>query len=297
MDLSTLVKKTHIDAPMLTIVGTPGVGKSTLAAMFPNVIFVQAENSGAVFDMWDDDVKPMLLPRLPRAEVKDGKLVVSTKAVLLDQLRALATQKHDYKTVVLDAATSLHALFEHELCVSYGVTNIGEAAGGYGKGFDEIKEMHSEVKDAFDYLCLKKGITVIFLAHADIRKIKNRPDADEYTIFTLGMHEKSIPTYTNFVDAVLYLRQEEFVKGVQSDKKGNTTKFGKLVQSADRVLVTSGDGRIGYANAKNRFDFEPEIAVEKGENPLLSLIPFYQSKPKSKTKAAAITTTTEGEAQ
>lgn len=274
MDLSSLTKPLS-KPPMLTIVGTPGVGKSTIAALFPKPVFVQAEDGGAVFDTWEEDAKPMLFPPLPRATLKDNELVNSTKGALVDQLRALATQDHDYQTLVIDAVTSLHSLFEHEVSTQYGVDNIGEAAGGYGKGYLVVKEMHADVKDACDYLRLKKGMTIIFLAHAGIKKIKNRPDADEYTVYTLDMHEGSIATYTNLVDAVLYLRQDEFVKGVQTDKKGATTKFGKIVQSGDRILVTSGDGKIGYVNAKNRFDFEPEIAVAKGENPLIALIPFF----------------------
>lgn len=274
MDLSTLTKPST-KPPMLTIVGTPGVGKTTLAALFPSPVIVQAEDGGAVFDTWADDVKPMLFPVLPRAEEKDGKLVVSTKTALLEQLRALATEKHEFKTVIIDAVTSLHALFEHEVATSYGVDNVADAAGGFHKGYLVVKEYHSEIKAACDYLRDKKGMTVVFLAHAGIKKVKNRPDADEYTIFTLDMHEQSVSIYTNLVDAVLYLRQDEFVKGVQTDKKGATTKFGKMVQTGERVLVTSGDGKVGYANAKNRFDLEPEIQVGKGENPLLQVIPFF----------------------
>jgi hypothetical protein len=274
MDLSQLTKPLS-KPPMLTIVGTPGVGKSTLAALFPNSVFIQAEDGGAVFDTWADDAKPMLFPVLPRAILKDDKLTVSTKDVLVEQLRALATQEHDYKTLVIDSVTSLHTLFEHEVATSYGVDNVADAAGGFHKGYLVVKEMHSDIKDACDYLRNKKGMSIVFLAHAGIKKIKNRPDADEYTVYTLDMHEASIAAYTNLVDAVLYLRQDEFVKGVQTDKKGATTKFGKIVQSGDRILVTSGDGKIGYVNAKNRFDFEPEIAVAKGENPLIELIPYF----------------------
>lgn len=274
MDLSSLTKPTT-KPPIITIVGTPGVGKTTLAALFPSPVIIQAEDGGAVFDTWEDDVKPMLFPVLPRAAVTDGKLVVSTKTVLLEQLRALATQKHDFKTAIIDSVTALHALFEHEVATSYGVDNVADAAGGFHKGYLVVKEYHAEIKAACDYLRDKKGMTVVFLAHAGIKKIKNRPDAEEYTIFTLDMHEASIAAYTNLVDAVLYLRQDEFVKGVQTDKKGSTTKFGKLIQSGERILVTSGDGKVGYANAKNRCGLPPEVQVPQGENPLLQLIPYF----------------------
>jgi hypothetical protein len=271
MDLSNLTKPKS-KPPILTIVGTPGVGKSTLAALFPSPVFIQAEDGAAVFDTWEDDAKPVMFPPLPRT---DKEREISTFDTLMEQLRALATQEHDFKTVVLDAATSLHALFETEVCLGSGTDNIGEACGGYGKGYLAVKEMHAKVKDAFDYLRNRRGMTVVFLAHAGIKKMRNRPDSEEHTVFSLDMHDASIATYTNLVDAVLYLRQEEFVSGGQTDKKGQTSKFGKVVQTGNRVLVTSGDGRVGYANAKNRMNFEPEIPVPQGENPLLEFDDGY----------------------
>lgn len=274
MDLSNLTKP-QSKPPMITLVGMPGVGKTSLAALFPDPVIVQAEKVGAVFDDWSEDDKPMVFPALPRA---DSKTKASTIDSMLDQLRALATQEHTYKTAVIDSVTSLHTMFEHEVCVQSNVDNIGEAAGSYGKGYLVVKEMHGEVMAACEYLREKKGMAIVFLAHAGIKKMKNRPDADEYTIFSLDMHEASIPVYTNLVDGVFYLRMDEYIKGTQTDKKGQTTKFGKVVQTGDRILVTSGNGKIGFANAKSRWNIDAEIPVPKGENPLLGLISYYKNE-------------------
>ena len=139
-----------------------------------------------------------------------------------------------------------------------------------------VAEMHSEIVNACKVLRKQKGMTIIFLAHSGIKKMKNRPDAEEYTVYSLDMHEASISTYINLSDAVIYIRNEEFVKGNETDKKGQVTKFGKIVQTGQRVLVTSGDGRIGYVNAKNRYDLDPEIPFNKGENPLIEAIGYYK---------------------
>jgi len=274
MDISALTKPQQ-KAPQITIVGTPGVGKSTLGALFPKPIFIQAEDGSSVFDTWNEEEKPVVFPALPRADKSQN---VSTKDAILDQLRALAKQEHDFQTLVIDSVTSLHNLFEHEVCDAGGVSNIGEACGGYGKGYLAIKEMHAEVKSACDYLRNKKDMTIIFLAHCGVQKMKNRPDADEYSVYSLDMDKNSIPVYVNLVDAVLYLRQDEFVKGVATDKKGVVTKLGKIVQTGDRILVCSGDGRTGYVNAKNRYDLDAEIPVPVGENPLLKAIPYFNNK-------------------
>ena len=274
MDLSSLTKPLS-KPPQITIVGAPGSGKTSLGALFPNPIFVQAEEGTSVFDTWAEESRPIVFPALPRSSKKDK---VSTKDVLLDQLRSLATQEHEFQTLIIDSVTSLHNLFEHEVCENYEVDNIGEAAGGYGKGYLAVKEMHAEIKAACDYLRNKKDMTVLFLAHSGVQKMKNRPDADEYSVYSLDMHKESMTIYVNLVDAVMYLRQEEFVKGGATDKKGVTTKLGKIVQTGDRILVTSGDGRIGYVSAKNRYDLDSEIPMPIGENPLLSMIPYFKNK-------------------
>lgn len=274
MDLTQL-QKPNTKPPMITLVSAPGVGKTSLAALFPGVVMVQAESISGVFDDMPEEQKPTVFPPLPRASKKDN---ISTLATIKDQLRALATQEHDFNTVVIDAVTSLHSLFEHEVADEYGVDNVADAAGGYHKGYLVVKSYHDEVMKACNYLRDKKGMAVVFIAHLGIEKMKNRPDADEYTVYTIDMHKQSVPVYVNLVDAVLYLRQEEFIKGVQTDRKGVVTKAGKIVQTGERIIVTSGDGRIGYVNAKNRWSLDSEIPLPVGENPLLGLIPFYRNQ-------------------
>jgi tRNA uridine 5-carbamoylmethylation protein Kti12 len=120
MSLS-MIQKPKTVAPIITLVGTPGVGKTTLAALFPKPVFIQAEEITGVFDDWDEENKPDSFPVLKRA---DAKRKTSTKEDLLSQLRALITEEHDYKTLVIDSITSLHSMFEHEVCENYGRTVI-----------------------------------------------------------------------------------------------------------------------------------------------------------------------------
>ena len=283
------ISKPKPQPPILTIVSTAGVGKSTLGALFPSPIFIQAEESGAAFEKWSEDAQPDLAPRLPRARRKDKnaqcygnqtvEMSISTKNGLLDQLRWLASEKHQYKTVVVDTVTTLNKLFEHEITESYCVDNVAEAAGGFHKGFIVAQEMHSEIVNACEAL-RKKGLAIVFLAHTGLQRIKNRPDVDEYVVYSLDMHEKSVSVYANLSDAVIYIKKEEFVQGTKQDKKGNTTKYGKMVATGERVLVTSGDGLVGFVNAKNRYKMPVEIPLKEGENPLLEYIPFFDIKEK-----------------
>jgi hypothetical protein len=278
------VTKAIPKAPVITIVGFPGVGKTTLAAMFPTPIFIQAETSSTVFETWDEDVQPAFFPELPNP---NAQRKIKTSEVVLAQLRELITSDHDFKTVVFDSVTSLNTLLETEVVEfdPLGASNIGDAAGGFHKGYLVSAGIHAEIRRACEHL-RKRGMTIIFLAHTGITKMKNRPDAGEYTAFSIDMPEKSRHQYINHSDAVIYLKSEEFVTGQETNKKGQTTKFGRVTNTGERVLITSSDGTIGYIDAKNRYDMPQEIKLEKGENPLLELIPFYNKK---ETKTATAT--------
>jgi hypothetical protein len=278
-------KKATPQAPVLTIVGFPGVGKSTLAACFPDPIFVQAENATSVFETWPEEKQPAFFPELPAPNKKrDSK----PSEVLLAQLRELATEEHAFKTVVIDAVTTLNMLFENEVIEfdAAGALNIGEAAGGFGKGYLQVAALHSKVRNACEHL-RRRGIAVVFLAHSGIAKVKNRPDVEAYSTWSLDMHEASRKIYVATSDAVLYLKSKEFVTGHEENRKGQTTKLGKVRTTGERVIISSSDGTVGYVDAKNRYRIPEEIEVEEGENPLLQYIPFFNTNGNAATANTA----------
>ena len=270
------VKKPAPQAPVITIVGFPGVGKSTLGALFPSPIFIQAENASTAFEQWPEEQQPALFPELPAPNASKG---IRPSVVLLDQLRELVTAEHPFKTVVIDAVTTLHTILEAEV-VDYdpsGADNIGEAAGSYGKGYLVVAGIHAKIRSACEHL-RKRGIGVVFLAHTGLAKIKNRPDVEPYATWSIDMHEASRRIYIANSDAVIYMHSKEFVTGAESDRKGRNTKLGKIRSTGERVLITASDGTVGFVDAKNRYRLPGEIEVAEGENPLLQYIPFY-NKP------------------
>lgn len=268
--------------PIITIVGLAGTGKTSLAAQFPSPVFIQAEESGAVFDSWEDASKPDLFPLLPAAKksttvAKKGALEVSTKESLKEQLRYLATQQHEYKTLVIDSLSALHRMLENELCVRDNVDNVADSCGGFHKGYIALADWHLEIMKILNIL-RNRGMTIVLLSHTGIQRLKNRPDEDDYTVYSLDMNEKSVPVYVNFSDAVLYLAKSEFVKGKETNNKGALTKWGKIVQTGERKIITTGDGKVGYVHAKNRYNMPPEIVLNHGENPLLQYINFFNQQ-------------------
>jgi len=279
MSYLSQAKKPAPQAPVITIVGFPGVGKSTLGALFPAPIFVQAENASTAFEQWEPDLQPALFPELPAPSEERG---IRPSEVLIAQLRELVTEEHGFQTVVIDAITTANALFEQEVLEFYRngagekVSNIAEAEGGYGKGYLAVAALHAKIRHACEHL-RKRGIGVVFLAHTGLAKIKNRPDVEPYATWSIDMHEASRRVYIATSDAVLYMHSREFVTGGETDRKGRNTKLGKIRSTGERALVTASEGTVGFVDAKNRYRLPPEMEVAEGDNPILEYIPFYQS--------------------
>lgn len=268
MSILQQASKPVAKAPMITVIGSAGTGKTSLAGLFPKPLFIQAESGEAVFESWDDEVKPVILS-------VEGKK--TPFEYTLEIIKELYTTDHEFKTIVFDSITAFNLLLEKQIVADDGATNMGDACGGYQKAFMVSASKHLQLINAFDALRKHKNIAIVYLGHSEVIKMKNNPDdASEYAVFGLAMHQKSAANYINNCDAVLYLTKEKFIMGAETNKKtGATTKFGRATESGNRVLITSGDGKTGYISAKNRYSLEPEIPVPHGTNPLLTQLKFF----------------------
>lgn len=273
-------KKPTPKPPMITIVGSPGTGKTSLGALFPNAILLPTEDGTSVFENWDEDIQPTVLPRLPKAKIDGaGNMERSSLGVLMGIMDELISTDHGYSTLVIDSITTLDNLLGSEIALRDGVGTVADASGGFHKGYAEVASWHADFVYKCEQLRAVKKMAVVFLAHTGIKKMRNRPDAAaDYSIFSLDMDNQALSVYVSQSDAVLYLEKEEFVTGQETNRKGQTTKFGRVTQTGVRKLITTGDGMVGYVNAKNRYNMPAEIQVDMGTNPITQYIKFFNQQ-------------------
>jgi len=204
IDLKSLSKPDRNRPVIMTLFGEAGVGKTTLAAMMPKPVFIRTEDGTASL-AGNDDVS--LFP------------VSTTSQDVLDAIEALATQEHDFKTVVLDSITQLATMIEHEIVAADPkAKSINQAGGGYGAGYSTASERHRLVREWAGALAYDRGMNVVFLGHADTETL-DLPDMDAYARYTVRMHKKSMPHYVDNVDLVGFLRLKTFTRGDGEKKR------------------------------------------------------------------------------
>lgn len=254
------ISKPDARPPVITIVGEAGTGKSTLAATFPNPIFIRIEDGvGRIHDA---------------VPVPDVFPVVKTEEDLQAQLIWLLKEKHNYKTLVIDSVSALESLFTEAILAQDGrAKTLSTALGGYGAGFSALASRHRGIRKMCGILNERRGMAIVFISHADLETMR-LPDADDYQRHSLRLNAKSFPAYIDDVDLVGFVRLVSALRGENGDRK-------KVVSNGDRELIC-------YATAssvsKNGYGITDALDLVPGENPLL---PYMKAKRAAISKPAA----------
>ncbi len=247
IDLKTLSKPSGQRPIICTLFGEGGMGKTTLAAMFPNPVFIRTEDGTASL-AGNDNVS--LFP-----------LATSTQDVL-DAIEALATQKHDHKTLVIDSITQLATMVEAEIVAADPkAKSINQAGGGYGAGYSAAAEKHRQIRDWAGSLAYEKGLNIVFIGHADTEML-DLPDMDAFARYTVRMHKKSLPHYTDNVDLVGLIRLKTLIRGGEGDKK-------RAISTGEREIICHPQAS---SVTKNRFNVSEPLAFTFDRNPFADFV-------------------------
>lgn len=230
ISLASLNVKGRTKPPMVLVYGVGGVGKTTLAAGALSPVFIWTEDGAG------------------KLEVPGWR--VRSYAEALEAIGCLYAEDHKFKTLVVDSVDWLETLVWAAACERNKWASIEEP--GYGKGYVAALGIWKEYLEGLNALRDDKGMTVIQIAHADIKRFDN-PETEPYDRYRVKLHDRASALLQEHADVVAFLNYR--VSLTKADA-GFNKKVARGVGGGQRVLYL--EERPAY-HAKNRFGMPASI--------------------------------------
>lgn len=229
-NLSSISRNKGIKAPRIMVYGTHGLGKTTFAAQAPAPIFIQTEDG------------------LGNLEVDHFPLSKQYGDVR-DQITALYTEDHEFRTVVIDSVDWLQNLIDADITEKHDAKELA-----YGKAAVIAANYWREVLEGLNALRDEKGMATILIAHCQIKRFDS-PEVEPYDRYSPKVAERSSALIQEWCDCVLFANYKTIVK---KDDAGFGQTNNRGITTGERLLYTSE--KPAYL-AKNRFGLPESIPL------------------------------------
>jgi len=233
--------------------GVEGVGKSSLAMVYPSPIFIDCEGSTNKLDV-------------DRLVVRDWNEFKKASKLILGKY------KESYLTVVIDTLDWLERIAINEVLRIDQATSITDDwKYSYGKGEMKVKEFfENKLIPTFEAF-MKNNKNVVLIAHATIKPF-NDPVGGAYDHYALDMMKKTSAVARQWVNNVFFMNYK--VKVVE----GKGIEKNKAYGSKEVIIHTQ---RTPQYEAKRREKLNDEIKFTEGTHPFMSCVGLKEfPKPK-----------------
>ena len=222
-------------AKKVVIYGVEGIGKSTLAAQFPGVLFIDTEGSTKELDVARFDPP-------------------TSWAMLLAEVQYVIDHPQICQTLVIDTADWAEQIMIADICSKNKWDGL--EAPGYGKGYQyAAEEWGSQLLNRLTDV-VRRGVNVVFTAHALLRKVDLPEESNSYDHWEMKTSKKVAPMLREWADMVLFLHYD-----IQVYKSGEKDKKGKA-QGGRRVMETT---HTPYWDGKNRYGLPDKLPLDFGQ--------------------------------
>jgi hypothetical protein len=238
ISLSDLKTSRATAAPRLLIYGAPGLGKTTLAAEFPDTVFLQVE-----------DGTPSDIELTSFGQLKSYDEVI-------EAIGALYNEEHNFRTVTVDSLDKFEPLVWGKCCSDNGWKSIEDP--GYGKGYAMVDDYWREFFEGLNALRRDRNMATVSIAHATIGTFPN-PAGAEYPRWDIRLHKRALAIVQDEVDAILMIGQEASLK---VEKGGHGKERAHASGGTTRWIYC--DGRPSHV-AKNRYALPEKFPYVKGQ--------------------------------
>ena len=233
-----IVSTRTVSPPRILIYGPEGVGKSTLGASAPGAVIVQTEDG---LGQIDSQAFPLAC--------QFGDVV--------DSLTMLATEAHEYRTVVIDTIDAMERMIHTDVCEEYGSQVLEKVDGGYGKGYKYALLRWRQILTICSSLRTDRGMCVLLLAHGRVERLED-PEGPVYDRFVPRIDKSACAMVTEWVDLIGYAHRRLAVKREQSGFRVRGVAKAVGAGGGERLIQCEGGP---WAVAKNRYGITTELPL------------------------------------
>jgi energy-coupling factor transporter ATP-binding protein EcfA2 len=223
-------------AKKVVIYGPEGIGKSSLAAQFPNPVFIDTEGSTTELDV----------KRFPKP---------SSWEMINQQIKfAIQQGPSVIGTLIIDTIDWAEMKCNESVCSTHNKKGIEDF--GYGKGYIYSAEEFGRFLNLLSDV-VERGIHAVLTAHSQIVKFEQPDEMGAYDRYQLKLGQKTgsrtAALVKEWADMVLFINYKTF--SVAADDTGKKHK----AQGGARTMYTQ---HYPAWDAKNRFGLPAELPMD-----------------------------------
>lgn len=216
--------------PMKVLIyGVEGVGKSTLAAQFPEPLIVDLEDRTSHIDC--------------------DRVIAETYQDVLDVVKDIT--QHGYKTIVIDTVDWLEHKISDHICTMHGKSQI--EAFGYGKGYKMVAEEGRRFLGMLQEIQKTHALHIVLLGHSKITRFDDPALESAYDRYQLKCSDSFSAACKEWCDNVFFCNYYVALK------KDEGTKKAKGTGGQRRVLYTR---HCAAYDAKTSIELPDELPME-----------------------------------
>lgn len=228
-----ITKGKQARAQRVVIYGTEGIGKSTLAAQFPDPVFIDTEGSTS-----NMDVKRFGKP--------------TSWMMLMNEIAFVKANPGCCKTLVIDTVDWAEQLCVEHVCAFHGKKGIEDF--GYGNGYTYVREEMGRLLNKLQEL-VDSGVHVVLTAHSQLRKFERPEEEGAYDRYELKLGKKTgsqtSPLIKEWADIVLFCNYQLMVVKSETNKA--------KAYGGERFMYTTHHPAW---DAKNRHGLPPKLPMD-----------------------------------
>ena len=252
----------HYSPYKIVIYGPEGIGKTMLAARFPDPLFLDTEGGTRYYNV-------------RRISTDDGRSVPSSWTMLKEMAEAVRDGELTCKTLIVDRIDWAEALCLKAVCDKFQKGGIEDF--GYCKGYTYEEEEFGRFLNLLGEI-YHRGINIVCTAHANLRRIELPEETGAYDHWEMKLEKRVAALVKEWADVVLFCTYKTIVIKGSNPMKKNKAAGGKRVMYATHTPWWDAKNRFGLPD-EMPLDFNALAPLFLTEQPPEAPAPAVQEKP------------------